>query len=195
MKAVILAGGFGTRISEESHLKPKPMIEIGDKPILWHIMKIYGSYGITDFIICAGYKQHIIKEYFSNYALYNSDVTFDFRSNGMTVHNNESEPWTVTIADTGLNTMTGGRVKRIRRFLDDDEPFCLTYGDGVTDAPIDKVVEFHRAAGKKATILAVRPEGRFGTLDMDGNDIRSFREKSIDDVGWINVRHRLHRRR
>lgn len=186
MKAVILAGGFGTRISEESHLKPKPMIEIGDKPILWHIMKIYGSYGITDFIICAGYKQHIIKEYFSNYALYNSDVTFDFRSNGMTVHNNESEPWTVTIADTGLNTMTGGRVKRIRRFLDDDEPFCLTYGDGVTDAPIDKVVEFYRAAGKKATILAVRPEGRFGTLDMDGNDIRSFREKSIDDVGWIN---------
>ena len=186
MKAVILAGGFGTRISEESHLKPKPMIEIGDKPILWHIMKIYGSYGITDFIVCAGYKQHVIKEWFSNYALYNSDVTFDFRSNGMTVHNNESEPWTVTIADTGLNTMTGGRVKRIRRFLDEDEPFCLTYGDGVTDAPIDKVVDFHRREGKKATILAVRPEGRFGTLDMDGNDIRSFREKSIDDVGWIN---------
>ena len=172
MKAVILAGGFGTRISEESHLKPKPMIEIGDKPILWHIMKIYGSYGITDFIVCAGYKQHVIKEWFSNYALYNSDVTFDFRSNGMTVHNNESEPWTVTIADTGLNTMTGGRVKRIRRFLDEDEPFCLTYGDGVTDAPIDKVVDFHRREGKKATILAVRPEGRFGTLDMDGNDIR-----------------------
>ena len=175
MKAVILAGGFGTRISEESHLKPKPMIEIGDKPILWHIMKIYGSYGITDFIVCAGYKQHVIKEWFSNYALYNSDVTFDFRSNGMTVHNNESEPWTVTIADTGLNTMTGGRVKRIRRFLDESEPFCLTYGDGVTDAPIDKVVDFHRREGKKATILAVRPEGRFGTLDMDGNDIRSFR--------------------
>ncbi len=174
------------RISEESHLRPKPMIEIGDKPILWHIMKIYGAHGITDFVICAGYKQHMIKEYFSNYALYNSDVTFDFRGNGMTVHSNESEPWNVTIADTGLNTMTGGRVKRIRRYLDDGEPFCLTYGDGVTDAPIADTIEFHRRSGKLATILAARPEGRFGTLDMAGDDVRAFREKSIDDVGWIN---------
>ena len=186
MKAVILAGGFGTRISEESHLKPKPMIEIGDKPILWHIMKIYGFYGITDFIICAGYKQHVIKEYFSNYALYNSDITFDFKNNSAIVHSNESEPWNVTVADTGLNTMTGGRVKRIEKYLDPDEPFLLTYGDGVTDAPIDKVIDFHRETGKIATILAVRPEGRFGTMDMNGNDVVSFREKSIDDVGWIN---------
>ncbi len=186
MKAVILAGGFGTRISEESYLRPKPMIEIGDKPILWHIMKIYGVHGITDFVICAGYKQHMIKEYFSNYALYNSDVTFDFRDNDIIVHSNESEPWNVTIADTGLNTMTGGRVKRIKKYLEDDEPFCLTYGDGVTNAPITDTIEFHRRSSKLATILAVRPEGRFGILDMAGDDVRAFREKSIDDVGWIN---------
>ncbi len=186
MKAVILAGGFGTRISEESHLKPKPMIEIGDKPILWHIMKIYGASGITDFIICAGYKQHIIKEYFSNYALYNSDVTFDFQTGRMTVHSNESEPWKVTVADTGLNTMTGGRIKRIRDYLGNDGSFCLTYGDGVSDVPVKDVIKFHEERGKKATILAVRPAGRFGIMDMSGDDVLSFREKSADDVGWIN---------
>ena len=185
MKAVILAGGFGTRISEESHLKPKPMLEIGDKPILWHIMKMYSNYGINEFIICAGYKQHIIKEWFSNYSLYNSDVTFDFRDGVMTTHNNTSEPWTVTIADTGLNTMTGGRIKRIQKYVG-DESFCLTYGDGVSDVPLDKVVDFHKKNGKLATITAVRPEGRFGMLDMDGQNITAFREKSKDDVGWIN---------
>ncbi len=186
IKAVILAGGFGTRISEESHLKPKPMIEIGDKPILWHIMKIYSHYGINDFIICAGYKQHIIKEYFSNYALYNSNVTFDFRNNSMEVHSNNSEEWKVTIADTGLTTMTGGRIKRIEHYLDDDEPFCLTYGDGVSDIDISKVIDFHQKHGKIATLSAVHPEGRFGIMDMDNDDVLSFREKSIDDVGWIN---------
>ncbi len=185
MKAVILAGGFGTRISEESHLKPKPMIEIGDKPILWHIMKMYSRYGINEFIICAGYKQHVIKEYFSNYALYNSDVTFDFQNGVTEVRSNSSEPWIVTVADTGLNTMTGGRIKRIQKYVD-DETFCLTYGDGVSDVPLDKVVEFHRSTGKIATMTAVRPEGRFGTLDMSGNDVRAFREKSKNDTGWIN---------
>lgn len=186
MKAVILAGGFGTRISEESHLRPKPMIEIGEKPILWHIMKIYESQGITDFVICAGYKQHMIKEYFSNYALYNSDMTFDFKNGSVTTRSNASEPWTVTIADTGLNTMTGGRIKRIERYLEGDESFCLTYGDGVTDAPIAKEIEFHEREGRAATLLAARPAGRFGTMDMNGDNVESFREKSVDDVGWIN---------
>ena len=175
MKAVILAGGFGTRISEESHLKPKPMLEIGDKPILWHIMKMYSKCGINDFIICAGYKQHIIKEWFSNYALYNSDVTFDFHDGSMTTHNNTSEPWTVTIADTGLNTMTGGRIKRIQKYIG-DETFCLTYGDGVSDVPINEVVKFHKENDKIATITAVRPEGRFGMLDLNGINITAFRE-------------------
>lgn len=182
----MLAGGFGTRISEESHLKPKPMIEIGNMPILWHIMKIYASYGITDFIVCAGYKQHIIKEYFSNYALYNSDITFDFRNGSFTTHENSSEPWKVTVADTGLNTMTGGRIKRIDHYLQDDESFCLTYGDGLSDVPINNVINFHKKQGKIATITAVHPEGRFGVMDMDGDNVLSFREKSANDVGWIN---------
>lgn len=185
MKAVILAGGFGTRISEESHLKPKPMLEIGDKPIIWHIMKMYSRCGINDFIVCAGYKQHIIKEYFADYALHNSDITFNFRDNTETIHSNTSEPWSVTIADTGLNTMTGGRVKRISKYVG-DEPFCLTYGDGVSDVPLDKVVEFHEKEGRIATITAVHPDGRFGVMDMNGNNVLAFREKSKDDTGWIN---------
>ena len=186
MKAVILAGGFGTRISEESHLRPKPMIEIGGMPILWHIMKIYNHYGINDFIICAGYKQHIIKEYFSNYALINSDITFDFRNNTVCTHSNSSESWNVTISDTGLNTLTGGRVKRIDKYLGNDDTFCLTYGDGVSDVPIDKLVDFHNRSGKIATITAVHPESRFGIMDMSNNDVLSFREKKTEDAGWIN---------
>ena len=185
MKAVILAGGFGTRISEESHLKPKPMLEIGDKPILWHIMKMYSKCGINDFIICAGYKQHVIKEWFSNYTLHNSDITFDFKNRATIAHSNTSEPWTVTIADTGLNTMTGGRIKRIQKYVG-DESFCLTYGDGVSDVPIDKVIQFHNEQKKIATLTAIRPEGRFGTLDFNGEDVRSFREKSVEDTGWVN---------
>ena len=186
LKAVILAGGFGTRISEESYLKPKPMIEIGDKPIIWHIMNIYAANGITDFIVCAGYKQNIIKEYFSNYSLYNSDVTFDFKNNSMTVNSNDSEPWTVTVADTGLYTMTGGRIKRIKKYLNGDDSFCLTYGDGVSDVPIKDVIKFHNEKKKIATITAVHPEGRFGFLDVKGDDILSYREKDNRDVGWIN---------
>jgi glucose-1-phosphate cytidylyltransferase len=185
MKAVILAGGFGTRISEESRFRPKPMLEIGGKPILWHIMKTYSCYGIRDFIICAGYKQQVIKEYFANYALYNSDMSFEVSKGTSTVHTNSSEDWTVTVADTGLETMTGGRIKRIARYLD-DEPFCLTYGDGLTDARIDESIAFHKKEGKLATIMAVKPEPRFGTLDLDGSNIRAFREKSKEDVGWIN---------
>ena len=186
MKAVILAGGFGTRISEESHLKPKPMIEIGEMPILWHIMKEYATYGYDDFIVCAGYKQEYIKEYFSNYYLHNSNITFDFKhDNKVTVHENDSEPWNVTIVDTGLNTMTGGRVKRIAPYVG-NETFMLTYGDGVCDVPIDKLVDFHKSHGRICTMTAVKPEGRFGILDIDGSEIKSFREKSKNDVGYIN---------
>lgn len=186
MKAVILAGGFGTRISEESYLKPKPMVEIGDMPMLWHIMKMYSHHGFNDFVICAGYKQHMIKEFFADYFLHCSDITFDFSNNGeMIVHNNVSEPWKVLIADTGLNTMTGGRLKRVEKYLE-DEPFMLTYGDGVSDVPLDKVVKFHKSKGKLATLTAVHPEGRFGMMDLDSSLIRSFREKDVSDVGWVN---------
>jgi len=186
MKAVILAGGLGTRISEESHLRPKPMVEIGGKPILWHIMKLYSFHGINDFIICAGYKQHMIKEYFADYYLHCSDVTFDFKKNGaMTVHNNVSEPWNVTIVDTGLNTMTGGRIKRIEKYIE-DETFMLTYGDGVSNVPIDKLMKFHKAHGKLATLTAVHPEGRFGMMDVNGDLVNAFREKDLEDVGWVN---------
>ncbi len=187
-KAVILAGGFGTRISEESHLKPKPMIEIGGKPILWHIMKHYYRYGVKDFIILAGYKQQVIKEYFSNYFLHTSDITFDFSSRDQVqiVHKRNSEDWRVTVVDTGLNTMTGGRVKRVKDYLDDGEPFFLTYGDGVADVNIDSLLEFHRSHGKLATLTGIQPEGRFGMMDMNGDAIRSFREKSVSDTGWIN---------
>ncbi|MDR0885059.1 MAG: glucose-1-phosphate cytidylyltransferase [Clostridiales Family XIII bacterium] len=187
MKTVILAGGFGTRISEESHLKPKPMIEIGDQPILWHIMKHYSSYGHNEFIICCGYKQHVIKEYFANYYLHRSNVTFDFAGDGgMTIHNNASEPWKVTVIDTGLNTMTGGRLKRIQEYLD-GEKFMLTYGDGVCDVDINKLIAYHDAQGKQATLTAIQPGGRFGVLDIDSSgQINSFVEKSKTDGGWIN---------
>lgn len=186
MKVVILAGGFGTRISEESYLKPKPMIEIGGHPILWHIMKMYSRYGFNEFVVCAGYKQHAIKEYFADYFLHCSDITFDFTQNGeMTIHNNVSEPWKVTVVDTGLNTMTGGRIKRIAKYLG-GERFMLTYGDGVSDVPLDEVLRFHESHGKLGTITAVHPDGRFGVMDMDGDCIRSFREKNVEDVGWVN---------
>jgi len=187
MKVVILAGGFGTRISEESHLKPKPMIEIGDMPILWHIMKQYLHYGFDEFIICAGYKQEVIKEWFANYFIHTSDITFDFtKGNEIIVHNKHSEPWKVTVVDTGLNTMTGGRLKRIKNYID-DETFLMTYGDGVSNVNITKLIEFHRQHGKLATISAVQPEGRFGYIDLDNDNIRSFREKSEHDIGWINA--------
>jgi len=187
MKVVILAGGYGTRISEESHLKPKPMIGIGDMPILWHIMKGYSKFGFHEFVICCGYKGYAIKEYFADYYLHRSDVTFDFtKDNCMTVHNNVAEPWKVTLVDTGLQTMTGGRVKRVRKYLDDG-PFLLTYGDGVSDVDINKLIDFHTSHGKKATITAIQPGGRFGMLDIEeNNEIRSFKEKSVEDGGWIN---------
>ncbi len=187
MKVVILAGGFGTRISEESHLKPKPMIEIGEMPILWHIMKSYSHYGYYDFIICCGYKGYVIKEYFADYYLHNSDVTFDFsRNNEMTIHNNVAEPWRVTLVDTGLNTMTGGRVKRIQKYIG-KESFMLTYGDGVCDIDIYELEKFHHAHGKTATITAVQPGGRFGALDIESSGlIQSFTEKRKEDGGWIN---------
>ena len=189
MKVVILAGGFGTRISEESHLKPKPMIDIGGKPILWHIMKEYSYYGFNDFIICAGYKQHVIKEWFADYYLHNSDVTFDFSDGGkMQVHNNVSEPWKVTIIDTGLNTMTGGRVKRIRKYVG-NEPFMLTYGDGVSDINIKELLQFHQSHGKIATLTAVFVGQRFGVLDIDDQDntVHTFREKVDTDGSRVNA--------
>lgn len=189
MKVVLLVGGLGTRISEESHLKPKPMIEIGGKPILWHIMKEYSYYGYNEFIICAGYKQHVIKEWFADYHLHNRDVTFDFTNNGkMIVHNNETEPWKVTIVDTGLSTMTGGRIKRIQPYIGND-PFLMTYGDGVSDLNIKDLVEFHKNHGKLATLTAVHVGERFGVLDIDREDrtIKAFREKSEADGSRINA--------
>ncbi|HEY8892448.1 MAG TPA: glucose-1-phosphate cytidylyltransferase [Clostridium sp.] len=187
MKVVLLAGGFGTRISEESHLKPKPMIEIGDMPILWHVMKIYSHYGYNDFIICCGYKAHMIKEYFADYYLHRSDVTFDFSENNkMTVHSNFSEPWKVTLVDTGLNTMTGGRIKRIQKYIG-NKPFMLTYGDGVSDVNIAELVKFHETHGKIATMTAINIAQRFGVLDInEDNTIDSFREKNDDDGSMIN---------
>ena len=187
MKVVLLAGGMGTRISEETGYRPKPMIEIGGMPILWHIMKEYSHYGFNEFIICAGYKQHIIKEFFANYYLHHSDITFDFSAeNSMTVHNNVVEPWKVTIVDTGLNTLTGGRIKRVRKYIG-EEPFLLTYGDGVCDVNIADVVAFHKKHGKLATMTAVQPGGRFGTLEINGNGvIEQFAEKRKEDGGWIN---------
>lgn len=187
MKVVLLAGGFGTRISEESHLKPKPMIEIGGKPILWHIMKIYSHYGFDEFIICCGYKQYVIKEYFSDYYLHMSDVTFDFKNNNnMIIHNNFAEPWKVTLVDTGLNTMTGGRIKRIEPYVG-DEDFMLTYGDGVSDVDISKLLKFHKEHDKIVTMTAVTTSQRFGVLDVNEDGlINSFREKSDLDAGLIN---------
>ncbi|MBP2644431.1 MAG: glucose-phosphate cytidylyltransferase, partial [Firmicutes bacterium] len=184
---VILAGGLGTRISEESHLKPKPMIEIGERPILWHVMKIYSHYGFDDFIICLGYKGYCIKEYFAHYFLYESDITFDFRiSNQKYVHNHEAEPWKVTLVNTGLTTMTGGRIKKIQPYVN-NEPFMLTYGDGVSDVNIKDLVQYHKASGKLATVTAVQPSGRFGALDIgEGNIVGKFNEKPSGDGGWIN---------
>lgn len=186
MKVVILAGGFGTRISEDSHLKPKPMIEIGEKPIMWHIMKLYSQYGFHEFVICLGYKQYVVKEFFADYFLHTSDVTFDLANNQMEVHNNYAEPWKVTLVDTGLNTMTGGRVKRIRPYVG-DEPFMLTYGDGVSNVNIDELVKFHKSHGKIATITTVSVAQRFGVLDIDENgQINAFREKDALDNSLIN---------
>jgi glucose-1-phosphate cytidylyltransferase len=186
MKAVILAGGFGTRISEESTLRPKPMIEIGGRPILWHIMKVYSHYGIHDFVICLGYKGYVIKEYFANYFLHMSDVTFDMASNEMIVHSRNAEPWRVTLVDTGEGTLTGGRLKRVARYIEDDPAFCFTYGDGLSDINIAAQLAFHRAHGKLATVTAVLPPGRYGALEMDGNRVAGFVEKPRGDGGMIN---------
>ncbi len=187
MKAIILAGGFGTRISEETHLKPKPMIEIGGKPILWHIMKIYSAHGINEFVVCCGYKGYVIKEYFANYFLHMSDVTFDMEHNKMQVHQCNAEPWKVTLVDTGEDTMTGGRLKRVTDYVKDEEAFCLTYGDGVSDVNITDLIAFHKAQKVKATLTATIPPGRFGTLDLTGNKVENFREKPKEDGAMINV--------
>jgi len=186
MKAVILAGGLGTRISEETTNRPKPMIEIGGKPILWHIMKIYSAHGVNDFVVCCGYKGYMIKEYFANYFLHMSDVTFDMRKNSMEVHLRSAEPWRVTLIDTGENTMTGGRLKRVASHVQDDEAFCFTYGDGVSDVNITDLVAFHKAQKVKATLTAAFPAGRFGALDIDGHKVQSFKEKPKGDGGMIN---------
>jgi glucose-1-phosphate cytidylyltransferase len=186
VKAVILAGGLGTRISEETHLRPKPMIEIGGKPVLWHIMKIYSSFGIHDFIICCGYKGYVIKEYFANYFLHMSDVTFDMQHNKMEVHQRYAEPWRVTLVDTGDDTMTGGRLKRVAGHVAGEEAFCFTYGDGVSDVNIAKLIEFHRASKLKATLTATSPPGRFGALDLKDHKVMAFREKPKGDGGLIN---------
>ncbi|RJO61800.1 glucose-1-phosphate cytidylyltransferase [candidate division WS5 bacterium] len=187
MKVVILAGGYGTRLSEETTIRPKPMVEIGSKPILWHIMKIYSAYNINDFVICCGYKGYIIKEYFATYSLHMSNITFDLRNNKMMIHQNETEPWKVTLVDTGENTMTGGRIKRIREFLD-NETFCLTYGDGVSDVDIRKLVEFHKRQKTLATLTAVQPPGRFGAFKIgkDTSKISAFKEKPQGDGAMIN---------
>jgi glucose-1-phosphate cytidylyltransferase len=185
MKAVILAGGLGTRISEESHLKPKPMIEIGGKPIMWHIMKNYSHYGINDFVICLGYKGYVIKEYFANYFLHMSDVTFDMQHNSMEVHQKNVEPWRVTLVDTGESTLTGGRLKRVGEYIG-SESFCFTYGDGVSDIDIGALIEFHKNHGNKATVTAIKPPGRYGALNLDGSIVSSFQEKPAGDGAWIN---------
>ncbi len=187
MKAVILAGGMGTRISEESSLKPKPMIEIGGKPILWHILKGYAKHGVTDFVICLGYKGYVIKEYFANYCLHLSDVTFDLANNRMEVHQRNAEPWRVTLVDTGEQTMTGGRVRRIAQYVKDDEAFCLTYGDGVGDVDVTAALAFHRAHGRDCTMTVAQPPGRFGAVSLDQEKVVTFQEKPIGDGGWINA--------
>jgi glucose-1-phosphate cytidylyltransferase len=185
MKAVILAGGLGTRISEETYLKPKPMIEVGGRPILWHVLKIYSAHGINDFIICAGYKGYVIKEYFANYFLHMSDVTFDMKNNRMEVHNQRSEPWRVTIVDTGESTMTGGRLKKVQDYVG-NESFCFTYGDGVGDVDVSNLVSFHKTQGRNATLTGVQPPGRFGALEVEGTKVSGFQEKPDGDGSWVN---------
>ena len=185
MKAIILAGGLGTRLSEETHLKPKPMVEIGGKPILWHIMKIYGLHGINEFIICCGYKGYLIKEYFSNYFLHMSDVTIDMEENTMEIHRKKVEPWKITLVDTGENTMTGGRLKRVREYLN-EENFCFTYGDGVSDVDISELLKQHEKSNKLATVTVVQPPGRYGTVEIIDNEVKGFIEKPKGDGGWIN---------
>ena len=186
MKAVILAGGLGTRLSEETVSKPKPMVEIGGKPILWHIMKTYSHYGINDFIICCGYKGYVIKEYFANYFLHQSDVTFNMKNNKMTVHEDRAEPWTVTLVDTGDNSMTGGRLKRVLPYIKDEEAFCFTYGDGVADINITDLINFHKSHGKQATLTATFPPGRFGALNIEDNQVKKFEEKPKGDGALVN---------
>ncbi|RRV21170.1 glucose-1-phosphate cytidylyltransferase [Pseudomonas sp. s199] len=186
MKAVILAGGLGTRLSEETSTRPKPMVEIGGKPILWHIMKMYAAHGINDFVICCGYKGYVIKEYFANYFLHMSDVTFNIRDNSMEVHNKRAEPWSVTLVDTGDNSMTGGRLRRVSEYVKHEEAFCFTYGDGVGDINIAETVRFHKAHGKAATLTATYPPGRFGALDIQNSQVMSFKEKPKGDGAMIN---------
>jgi glucose-1-phosphate cytidylyltransferase len=186
MKVVILSGGLGTRISEETHLKPKPMIEIGGKPILWHIMKMYSSYGVNDFVICCGFKGYVIKEYFANYFLHMSDVTFDMANNKMEVHQRNAEPWKVTLIDTGENTLTGGRLKRVSDYVKTESEFCFTYGDGVSDIDIGALISFHRQHGKLATVTSVQPPGRYGALTLSGDQVTGFTEKPRGDGGLIN---------
>lgn len=186
MKVVILAGGRGTRLAEETGVRPKPMVEIGDRPILWHIMKFYSSYGFHDFVVCCGYKGYVVKEYFANYFMHESDITVDMKNGAISSHRCNAEPWRVTLVDTGLDTNTGGRIKRVRPYLDDDEPFLLTYGDAVTDADLSALVAFHRRHGTLATVTAVRPPARFGALELVGAQVRAFHEKPLDEGGWVN---------
>ncbi|WP_309610599.1 glucose-1-phosphate cytidylyltransferase [Sphingomonas sp.] len=186
MQAVILAGGLGTRLGEETSVRPKPMVEVGGMPIIWHIMKIYSAHGINDFIVCLGYKGYMLKEYFANYFLHTADVTIDLSKNAIEVHQNWSEPWRITLVETGADTMTGGRLKRVRSYLKEGEPFCFTYGDGVAAIDVTGLVAFHRSHGKKATITAVAPPGRFGALEFNGDLVESFREKPAGDGGLIN---------
>lgn len=186
MKAVILAGGRGTRLSEETGVRPKPMVKIGSKPILWHIMKTFSSHGIHDFVICCGYRGYMIKEYFANYFLHNSDVTFDVANNSMEVHQNTAEPWRVTLVDTGDQTATGGRLRRVRRYLEDCENFCFTYGDGVSDVDVGKLLEFHRQEGRLATMTAIQPPSKYGVIGFDGHRVVEFQEKPMGEGGWIN---------
>jgi glucose-1-phosphate cytidylyltransferase len=185
MKAIILAGGFGTRISEESHLRPKPMIEIGGKPILWHILKMYSYHGVNEFVVCLGYKGYMIKEYFSNYFLHMSDVTFSIRDNTMETHHQAAEPWKITLVDTGENTMTGGRLKRVAPYIG-NETFCLTYGDGVSDIDISKLIAYHKSSGRQATVTAIQPPGRYGSVDIKKGAVHAFQEKPAGDGAWIN---------
>jgi glucose-1-phosphate cytidylyltransferase len=187
MKVVILAGGLGTRLAEETTVRPKPMVELGGYPVLWHLMKIYSAHGLNDFIICLGYKGYLIKEYFANYFLHRSDVTIDLKENRIDVHNAKSEPWRVTLIDTGENTQTGGRIKRVLPYVKDDESFCMTYGDGLADVDISTVIAHHQRTKRLATITATHPPGRFGVLDHDGSKITSFREKPAGESGWINA--------